>query len=56
MIAVGVKENASVWESGAVGVVVNSPYSWLIPSAVTPGQVDGITHAAVGEPTRVTAV
>lgn len=56
MIAVGVKEVTSVWESGAVGVVVNGPYSWFISSAVTPGQVDGVTHAAVSQPAGVTAV
>ena len=56
LIAVGVKEIGSVWEAGAVRVVVNGPYSWFIPSAVTPGQVDGVTHAAVGQPTRVAAV
>lgn len=48
LIAVGIKEISSVWEAGAVGVVVNGPYSWFIPSAVTPGHVDWITHAAVG--------
>lgn len=56
LIAVSIKEISSVREAGAVGVVVNSSYSWFIPSAVTPGQVDGVTHTAIGQPAGVTAV
>lgn len=56
LIAVGVKEIASVWESGAVGVVVNGSNSRFVSTAVTPGQVDGVTYAAVGQPAGVAAV
>lgn len=56
LIAVGIKEIGSVWEAGAVGVVVNGPYSWFISSTVTPGQVDGVTHTSISQPTGIAAV
>lgn len=53
---VGVEEGGGVGEAGAVGVVVQRSDARLLPAAVPPGLVDGVAHAAVGQPACVAAV
>ena len=55
-VAVGVEAGGGYWETGAVGVVVDSAHPRIIPATVAPGKVYRVAHAAVSQPTWVTLV
>lgn len=55
-VAVGVEQGCGVREACAVGIVVDSPHSGFISSAVLPWDVDRIADAAVSQPARITLV
>lgn len=55
-VAVGIEAGGGVWETGAVGVVVDSTHPRIIPATVAPGKVYGVAHAAVSQPAWVTLV
>lgn len=55
-VAVGVKQGCSVRKSSAVRIVVNCPYTRLVPTTVLPRNVDGIADTAIGQPAWVTLV
>lgn len=55
-VAVGVEQGCGVREACAVGVVVDSPHSGFVSTAVLPRDVDRVTDAAVSQPAGVTLV
>lgn len=55
-VAEGVEEGGGVREAGAVWVVVDRPHPGLVSATVLSWDVDGVTDAAVGQPTGITLV
>lgn len=55
-IAIGVKKVGGLGKAGAVWIVVEGADPWLVPTAVTSRLVDGVAHASISQPARVTAV